>query len=348
MASSHSRKLTSKLQDYTINQIDGDTYSGTTTTGAFLDFLSTNQWKNEQANKFFDFVKQGKVGKDDQILFTDAWNPVITEIKYVNDLMGMNWKLHGLWHAGSYDCWDILGRAKKSHDWMRHTEKAIFNALDHNYFATDFHANLFVNGLLLNGIAPINPGFKINTYKRQKKIIQTGWPMEYMWDVLKPYMDIPKEDIILFPHRLAPEKQLDIFKDLEKQLPAYQFIVCQEKTLTKHEYHTLIARSKMVFSASLQETYGIAVCVEAPILNTIPLAPDRLSYNEMLLDVFKYPSTWTKDFSSYEKHKDELCRAIIYRMANYNAFKTELVKYQMPELQEFYTCENLIKQLQSI
>jgi predicted dienelactone hydrolase len=49
-----------------------------------------------------------------------------------------------------------------------------------------------------------------------------------------------KRDIILFPHRIAPEKQVDIFRDLAEQLPEYEFVVCQEQELTKNEYHNLV------------------------------------------------------------------------------------------------------------
>jgi len=48
--------------------------------------------------------------------------------------------------------------------------------------------------------------------------------MEYMVDTLKPYTNSTKENLILFPHRLAPEKQVDIFKDLAKEMPEYNWI----------------------------------------------------------------------------------------------------------------------------
>jgi hypothetical protein len=52
--------------------------------------------------------------------------------------------------------------------------------------------------------------------------------------------------------------------------------------LSKAEYHTLLGQAKMVFSASNQETLGISVCSEGPLLGAIPYAPDRLSYTEIL------------------------------------------------------------------
>ena len=54
---------------------------------------------------------------------------------------------------------------------------------------------------------------------------RTGWPMEYLKTMFTPKK---KEDIILFPHRIAPEKQVEIFRDLAKEMPEYKFIVCQD------------------------------------------------------------------------------------------------------------------------
>ena len=102
-----------------------------------------------------------------------------------------------------------------------------------------------------------------------------------------------KRDLYLFPHRVAPEKQVEIFKDLAQRLPQYDFVVCQDQELTKNEYHNLLGEAKMVFSANLQETLGIS-WYEGALVDAIPMMPDRLSYSEMALDVFKYPSEWTE------------------------------------------------------
>ena len=107
-----------------------------------------------------------------------------------------------------------------------------------------------------------------------------------------------KRDLILFPHRIAPEKQIDIFNDLKQSLTQYDFVVCQEQELTKNEYHNLLGQAKIVFSANLQETLGIS-WYEGAIVDAIPMVPDRLSYSEMALSDFKYPSDWTKDCLLY-------------------------------------------------
>ena len=46
------------------------------------------------------------------------------------------------------------------------------------------------------------------------------------------------------------------------------------------------------------------------MVGAVPMVPDRLSYTEMYLDDFKYPSEWTKNWDSYLEHKEELVEFI--------------------------------------
>jgi hypothetical protein len=189
---------------------------------------------------------------------------------------------------------------------------AFFEAVDHNYFATDFHVHMFLKNLLKEH------SYEIALLRYGDKIVRTGWPMEYMPEILAPYKDLAKRDLILFPHRIAPEKQVEIFRDLATALPEYEFIVCQDQELTKEEYHTLLGQSKIVFSANLQETLGIS-CYEGMLVGAIPMVPDRLSYKEMYGSLFKYPSEWTESWDSYHDHKEDLKARIREHMENFDA-----------------------------
>lgn len=226
--------------------VDGPTdIPEATTPGAFLNFGGTNIYKAAQVEKIGRLFCEGKVSKGDHFLFTDAWHPGIINLKYMSELLNIPVTTHGLWHAGSYDPHDFLGRIVGDKPWVRLAEKSFFEAFNHNYFATDFHIKMFCDNLLHLGMQQSIDGFK-----EFGKIVRTGWPMEYMPELLTKYLQ-PKEDLIVFPHRIAPEKQLEVFKDLEKSLPQYKFVVCQEQNLTKEEYHNLLGKAKMVFSASL-------------------------------------------------------------------------------------------------
>jgi hypothetical protein len=155
---------------------------------------------------------------------------------------------------------------------------------------------------------------------------------------------MPKRDLILFPHRIAPEKQVEIFRDLKEHLPQYEFIVCQDQELTKNEYHNLLGEAKMVFSCSLQETLGIG-CYEGAIVDAIPMVPDRLSYSEMYFDTFKYPSIWTEDYNSYTRYRPDLCRRIIEHMDNYETRLPKLRKQADNLTQHFFSATNLLENI---
>jgi hypothetical protein len=242
---------------------------------------------------------------------------------------------HGLWHAGSYDPQDFLGRLVGDKPWVRHAEKSFFHAFEHNYFATDFHINMFCENLL---------GFTPAKMLYDTTIVRTGWPMEYMENTLLMYKNMPKRDLILFPHRIAPEKQVEIFRDLKEHLPQYEFVVCQDQQLTKNEYHNLIGEAKLVFSANLQETLGIS-WYEGALLNAIPMVPDRLSYSEMAMDTFKYPSKWTESFDAYTVYRPDICKTIIEHMDNYETRMPSLNKQVNMLKDNYFSCNKLLEML---
>ena len=264
-----------------------------TTPGAFLNFSGTNYWKSEQLKTISQMFADGTVQDGDYFLYTDAWNPTVLQLKYMSELLGVRIKIGGMWHAGSYDPADFLGRLIGDAPWVRLAEESMFNVFDHNFFATEFHIELFKASFP-----------NVDT----QKIHRVGWPMEYMVEILNDYQNPASkhdQDIVLFPHRIAPEKQVEIFKDLGKSFPNAEFVVAQERNLTKDEYHSLLMHSKIVFSANTQETLGIS-CFEGALVGATPLVPDRLSYTEMYNDKFKYPSEWTENWESYLTHKDKL------------------------------------------
>ena len=318
-----------------------------TTPGAFLNFGGTNIYKASQVEQMGRLFCNGSVNAGDHFLFTDAWHPGIINLKYMSELLGIPVTTHGLWHAGSYDPQDFLGRLVGNKPWVRHSEKSFFHAFDHNYFATDFHIELFYTNLL-NDYPAENPWFEESLEEilsgKDSRFVRTGWPMEYMENTLTMYKGMKKRDLILFPHRIAPEKQVDIFRDLAAQLPQYEFVVCQDQQLTKNEYHNLLGESKIIFSANLQETLGIS-CYEGAVVDAIPMVPDRLSYTEMYYYNFKYPSIWTENWDRYLTNRQELCYNIITTMQNYDKMIPTLHKQTEDLTNNFFSCSGLLKNL---
>jgi hypothetical protein len=326
-----------RKRGHNVQVISGPTdIPSATTPGAFLNFGGTNIYKSRQVEEFSRLFCAGRISAGDHFIFTDAWHPGIINLKYMSELLGIPVKIHALWHAGSYDPADFLGRLIGDSPWVRHAEKSFFYAIDYNYFATDFHIEMFCFNLL-----GVDTESAKQRYLKEGKIIRTGWPMEYMEDVLVQYKNMPKRDLILFPHRIAPEKQVEIFRDLKDHLPQYDFVVCQDQQLTKNEYHNLLGEAKLVFSANLQETLGIS-CYEGAVVDAIPMVPDRLSYTEMYFDNFKYPSKWTESYQAYEAHRPELCKVIIEHMENYRT-RIPMLRKQKDNLGEhFFSAAGLL------
>ena len=313
-----------------------------TTPGAFLNFGGTNIYKASQVEQLGRLFCTGAVQAGDHFIFTDAWHPGVINLKYMSELLGIPVVIHGLWHAGSYDPQDFLGRLIGNAKWVRRAEQSFFHAFDHNYFATEFHERIFFDNLLHNGMPNENPWYEDDWNERVGKMVRTGWPMEYMDDVLTMYKNMPKRDLILFPHRIAPEKQVEIFRDLATHLPQYEFVVCQDQQLTKNEYHNLLGEAKMVFSANLQETLGIS-CYEGAVVDAIPMVPDRLSYTEMYYDIFKYDSKWTESFDAYTVYRPDLCRKIIEHMDNYST-RIPSIRKQAKDLHDnFFSATSLLR-----
>ena len=297
--------LPKQLRDHDIKTeiIGGGETPKNASPGAFLNFSGTNSYKSSQLIAISNLFATNQIKEGDYFLYTDAWNPTVIQLKYMSELLGIPIKIGGLWHAGSYDPQDFLGRLIGDKPWVRSAEHSMFSCYDHNFFATKFHVEMFANCFgdqTADELMAENDGVKI-----------VGWPMEYLHNTFAKFVRdyTLKKNKIIFPHRLAPEKQLEIFKDLAKEMPEYEWYVAQEKRLAKEDYYEHLWESKIVFSANLQETLGISM-YEGALLGTFPLVPDRLSYTEMWDEHFKYPSDWTKNWESYQKNKPLLISKI--------------------------------------
>ena len=326
-----------------VKVISGGETPQATTPGAFLNFGGTNVYKSKQLEQIGEMFCNGEVKDGDYFLYTDAWNPTVIQLKYMAELLGVDIRVGGLWHAGSYDPHDFLGRLIGNKPWVRHAERSMYECFDDNFYATDFHIDLFCDTILdkeNNDHWTTQEALDFDD-----KVHRVGWPMEYLKGSLDSYKGMEKRDLILFPHRVAPEKQVDIFRDLSHQLPQYEFVVCQERELTKNEYHNLLGEAKIVFSANLQETLGIS-WYEGALVDAIPMVPDRLSYSEMALPEFAYPSKWTEDYSAYVKHRGEVVAKICDYMENYDDYLVSLDKQRTKLNKEFFSGAELYDTIQ--
>jgi hypothetical protein len=338
----HLPKQIAKSTNKPVKIISGGETPQATTPGAFLNFGGTNVYKSKQLEQIGELFCNGTVKNGDYFLYTDAWNPTVIQLKYMSSLLGVDIRIGGLWHAGSYDPQDFLGRLIGDAPWVRSAEHSMFSCYDHNFFASDFHVDMFAREIFDWN----EQDWEGTPYDANSTIKRVGWPMEYLKDALTQYQGMPKENLILFPHRIAPEKQVDIFRDLKHRLPQYEFVVCQDQTLTKNEYHNLLGRAKLVFSANLQETLGIS-WYEGALVGAIPMVPNRLSYSEMALPEFKYPSEWTDNFDNYIHYRDRVVNKIVDYIERYDDYQVSLEKQTAKLNREYFSGQQLYKAIKN-
>ena len=260
-------------------------------TSDFLNWTATNIYKSRQIEIISEWFADGTIKDGDTFLFCDFWHPGVLQVKYMAVMLGINIRIVGLAHAGAYDGWDRL--AIKSWDqgsptWALQTEQAFKATYDMIVFATEFHRELFEM-----------------SHGQSRKNLVAGFPMEYVLDNINNFGRDPllykrqNKYRVIFTQRLAPEKQPEKFKELERVMvelygPQFEFVNMLERyqNPTKKDYYTELMKSDLYVSFALQETLGItpfeALCAGCKVL-----VPDRLSYKEMWLPDFKYDDNAT-------------------------------------------------------
>jgi|TARA_R110000764_G_scaffold31805_1_gene72519 hypothetical protein len=295
--------------NYFVQTVDGEDFKpDVRTEGAFLDFGATNVYKATQAAEVSRLFSNGKVKAGDKFLITDAWNFIITPIKYMSDLLDIPVEIHSIWHAGAYDPTDILGY-KMSKPWPSHAEKSWYYSSDYNYYATDFHKNMFLRNLEI----PLED---------QTRAVRSGQPHELIVGQLVKHQSTPKKRRIMWPHRWNDDKQPEIALGLAQD---FDMVITQKMNLDKAEYYATMGESMAIFSCALHENLGISV-MEAVLAGAIPIVPDRASYSEMYLPEFKYPTEWTSSMENYKKHKDSLVGFITEKLNMADKYQDVLAK----------------------
>jgi hypothetical protein len=95
----------------------------------------------------------------------------------------------------------------------------------------------------------------------------------------------------------------------------------------------------------LQETLGIS-WYEGGVVGALPMVPDRLSYTEMGLLPFKYPSEWTIDWNRYMSNREALKERVIDYIENYKKFLPSLNKQVDVLNEKYFSCKSLLEKLQ--
>ena len=287
----------------------------------FLDPVQTNKYKASQIHHICSAIESGHIPRDRRVVFLihDGWFPV-EQIAYMRDMLSCyDWKIVGLFHAGTYDPWDQLAQ-HKMYTYGEDLENAWFRIYDRVVVGSNYHRSLLCESRNI----------------RSEKIRVIPWKVE----VPKDLLNWPKGNIITFPHRMCPEKQVHRFYQLQEHVATlnlpYQVVSTEEECTTKRGYYSALAGSKIAVSFSLQETFGIAMR-EAVLLGCIPLVPDRLSYPETFHKCFRY-----RDNDEFEWMLNEMCVKDNYAVGELGGLKSTILK----ESSEFFN--RLFEEIESV
>jgi glycosyltransferase involved in cell wall biosynthesis len=259
-------------------------YAEKITSGQFLDIVGTNVFKSAQLNQIMISFANSAIRSGDIFFFHDLWFPGIEMLFYIRDLTGIKFKICGMLHAGTYDSWDLLAQNNLTR-WASAMETSWLNEVDAVFVSCDFHKHLVCKE------RKVNPA----------RVVITGLPWYYKQEGSDGELFAMKEKIVLFPHRLAPEKQPERFDQIAVQLsdsmPGWQFLRTHDLKLNKTDYYALLRRASISVSFAKQETWGIAM-LESVLHGCLPVVPNRLAYIDLFHGHYRYSERDYHDFNA--------------------------------------------------
>lgn len=262
------REFERRSIDYEV--VLGKSLSSKLRPGDVLDPVGTNYYKCVQLASLCRLIKQGQIQNDDILFFADLWFPGLEMIPYIACRTKTNCRIFGVMHAGTYDTWDFT-RQEGMEPWGKHLENSWLRFIDGVFIGSEYHKSILCKRRRAD----------------PRKVYVTGLPLDFdAMDIVKSEMPA-KQNIVVFPHRLVPEKRPQTFISVSKRVKNADFVMTMKSPVSKLDYYKLLARSKVTFSSALQETFGIGT-LEAIYLGCTPVLPNRLSYPTMYPKEYLY------------------------------------------------------------
>ena len=281
--------------------------------GVVLDATRRGIFSMIQCTEFLTMVSKGIVKNDDIIFLQDFWTPGIEAIFYALDLYNIKIKLYSMLHAQSVDEYDFMYKMK---DWARHFELGISKK----------HSGIFVGSTI---------------HREQLKAIGINCPIHVLSlplhyeNVKNNVKIIKKENQILFSSRLDNEKNpyflYEFIKKILNETTDWNIVITTsandiksnlgqeiidklkslqndrfkiKTNLTKKEYYSELAKSKIQFNCSLQD-YVSWTLLEALSYECLPLYPEFRSFPEILSNEFLYKAfDLSKCFEKFKEIKN--------------------------------------------
>lgn len=244
----------------------GDTEKRTIKTGQFLDAYETLKYKAQQTHDAIEWLEKNP-DINPTIFFMDLWHPGVISLAYCARVAKREMSIKGILHAGTWDPWDHLKLCGLD-GFLSGFENSIFHIATTIYVGSHFHAEMIKEATDYENCTVVD--FPMIPAKSPSK----------------------EERLVVWPHRIAPEKDLDSFRIIEEHFKLkygddVSFVVAKDVCKTKAAYYSLLDRAKVVVSTAKQETFGIAM-LEGVNSGCWPVVLDSLSYRELYPRNFRY------------------------------------------------------------
>jgi glycosyltransferase involved in cell wall biosynthesis len=258
--------------------------------GAFLDWTGRPLFAMDQASKFAEMLRDGRVRDGDVVFLADLFHPGLEAMKYACDMTGVKVKFYAIEHAGPFDPTDLT---RKLLHWGRYQWSAMYCMCEKVFVGSEHLKRTILDGARESGIT------------LSDNLVVTGqvWDAADTRDGIEPRKLDIDADYAMWPHRWSPDKDPALLGEVAKALhdidPTIK-IVCNNghfgggidgmpeapnllygDNFSKAEYYSALAASCGMLSTAKHENWGYALH-EAEAFRIPAICPARACYPEMV------------------------------------------------------------------
>lgn len=246
--------------------------------GQFLDTFGTITHKSKQMAIVSKLFQDGKINDGDVFFVPDIFYPGLESIRYMAELSGIDVKIVAFNHAGRADKDDFV---QKLGSWADYQEQAWHDICDVVLVGSNYQADRV----------------KMKFRPKRVEVVGAVWNKKWMDNRCLGKMQEPKEEFVIWPHRICAEKGFEHLLTIANVNPNMTFMIttCGPNrwpqdvampknilylyNLTKDQYYEYFQKAKYYLSTAYQETFGYTL-QEAIYFQCQIIVPDYACYPE--------------------------------------------------------------------
>ncbi len=266
--------------------------------GVVLDAVGRGKYAMAQCSEFLTQLSSGKVKTGDALYFQDFWHPGIESIFYALDLYNVKVDIYSMLHAQSVDEYDFTHSMR---DWMRPFELGIDKRMTAIFVGSTIHKEQLRQAGFQSKIHVVSLPFgkedtlklvKIGYTKKNQVIFASRLDKEknpyFLIEVIKQFLNQHHDwEWVITTSGASFRSNLpdvvEMFESYAQEQPRFKML----NNLSKEEYYTEIAQSKIMFNSSLQD-YVSWTSIEAHTFDTKFICPNFRSFPDFCDSRFMY------------------------------------------------------------